>query len=201
MDHKATERDDKKRQSDVLRSLGVFRTADAVNSGISQPTVSRLAKKGILVRLEHGLYHHKDADIDPNVLDFCVACTRLGTDSVIGGLTALFHYVLIPQVPQQTWVMVPHKNQGKFPQYRLIHTKHDPKIGVEDHGSYRIVTIERAIVEAFRYSTKMGYQTALTAARTALKEGKTSEKKLHETAKQLGLWSVMVKNWEAITTK
>jgi len=192
---------EKERPEDVLRGLGVFRTADAINSGISQPTVSRLAMKGILIRLEHGLYHHKDADIDPCILDFCIACTRLGADSVIGGLTALFHYVLIPQVPQQTWVMVPHKNQGKFPQYRIIHTKHDPKVGVEDHGLYRIVTIERAIIEAFRYSTKMGYQTALTAARTALQEGKTSEKKLHETAKQLGLWQVMVKNWEAITTK
>jgi predicted transcriptional regulator of viral defense system len=199
--HEVQKFSEKERPEDVLRGLGVFRTADAINSGISQPTVSRLAMKGILVRLEHGLYHHKDADIDSSILDFCVACTRLGADSVIGGLTALFQYVLIPQVPQQTWVMVPHKNQGKFPQYRIIRTKHDPKVGVEDHGLYRIVTIERAIIEAFRYSTKMGYQTALTAARTALQEGKTSEKKLHETAKQLGLWQVMVKNWEAITTK
>jgi predicted transcriptional regulator of viral defense system len=189
------------RTEDILLGLGVFRTADAIKSGISQPTVSRLAMKGILVRLEHGLYHHKDADIDPSILDFCVACTRMGGDSVIGGLTALFHYVLIPQVPQQTWVLVPHKNQGKFPQYRIIHTKHDPKVGVEDHGLYRMVTIERAIIEAFRYSTKMGYQTALTAARTALKERKTSEKRLNETARQLGLWSVMIKNWEAITTE
>lgn len=191
----------KERPEDVLRDFGVFRTADAINSGISQPTVSRLAMKGVLVRLEHGLYHHKDADIDLSTLDFCVACTRLGADSLIGGLTALFHYVLIPQVPQQTWVMVPHKNQGKFPQYRIMHTKHDPKVGVEDHGHYRIVTIERAIVEAFRYSTKMGYQIALTAARTALQEEKTSEKKIYETAKQLSLWQIMVKNWEAITTK
>ena len=201
MDQEGQKLSEKERPEDVLRGLGVFRTADAINSGISQPTVSRLAMKGILVRLGHGLYHHKDADIDPSILDFCVACTRLGADSVIGGLTALFQYVLIPQVPQQTWVMVPHKNQGKFPQYRIIHTKQDPKVGVEDHGLYRIVTIERAIIESFRYSTKMGYQTALTAARTALQEGKTSEKKLHETAKQLGLWQVMVKNWEAITTK
>lgn len=192
---------ERERPEDVLRGLGVFRTADAINCGMSQPTVSRLAMKGILVRLEHGLYHHKDTDIDPSILEFCVTCIRLGADSAIGGLTALFHYVLIPQVPLQTWVMVPHKNQGKFPQYRIIHTKHDPRVGIEDHGLYRIVTIERAIIEAFRYSTKLGYQTALTAARTALKEGKTSEKKLHETAKQLGLWNVMVKNWEVITTK
>ncbi|MEI8027488.1 MAG: type IV toxin-antitoxin system AbiEi family antitoxin domain-containing protein [Pseudomonadota bacterium] len=192
---------EKRSPEDVLQGVGLFRTADAVKLGISQPTVSRLAMKGVIIRIEHGLYHHRDAVIDPSTLDFCVACTRLGADSVIGGLTALFEYVLIPQVPQQTWVMVPHKNQSKFPKYRVIHTKHDPKIGVDDHGFYRMVSIERAIIEAFRYSTKMGYQTALTAARTALKEGKTSERRLQETAKLMGLWQVMVKNWEAITTK
>jgi predicted transcriptional regulator of viral defense system len=186
---------------EVLRGLGVFRTADAIHSGVSQPTVSRLAMNGILIRLEHGFYHHKDADIDPSTLDFTVACIRLGPDSVIGGLTALFYYFLIPQVPQQTWVMVPHKNQGKFPQYRIIHTKQDPNIGVESHGLYRIVTLERAVIEAFRYATKLGYQTALTAARSAIQERKTTEKKLHDMAKQLGLWQVMVKNWDAITTK
>jgi predicted transcriptional regulator of viral defense system len=188
-------------QDEVLCKLGVFRTADAIDAGISQPTVSRLAMKGVLVRLEHGFYHHRDAEIDPSALDFIVACSRLGSDSTIGGLTALFHYGLIPQVPQQTWVLIPHVNRGKFVHYRIIHTKHDPKLGVEDHGDFRIVTVERAIIEAFRYATKMGYQTALTAARTALHEGKTSEKKLNETARQLGLWHVMVKNWEAITTK
>lgn len=46
---------EKKRPEEILRDLGVFRTADAVNSGISQPTVSRLAMKGILVRLEQSL--------------------------------------------------------------------------------------------------------------------------------------------------
>jgi len=191
----------KDRADKILRSLGVFRTADATNAGVSQPTVSRLAMKGTIVRLEHGLYHHKDADIDTGILDFIVACTRIGPDSVIGGLTALFHYVLIPAVPQQTWILIPHTNRAKFPQYRILHTKHDPKIGIEDHGLYRIVTIERAIIEAFRYATKMGYQTALTAARTALQEGKTSEKKLHDTARLMKLWPVLVKNWEAITTK
>ena len=157
--------------------------------------------KGVLVRLDHGLYHHRETEIDLAVIDSITACARTGPDSVIGGLSALFHYGLIPQVPQQIWVMLPHANRNKFSQYRIMRTNHNPKVGVDNGGTYRIVTVERAIVEAFKYASKLGYQTALTAARTALSEGKTSEKKLHETARALGLWPVMVKNWEAITTK
>ncbi|MCX6130797.1 MAG: type IV toxin-antitoxin system AbiEi family antitoxin domain-containing protein, partial [Proteobacteria bacterium] len=80
MSQEGQKHSEKKKPEEILRDLGVFRTADAINSGISQPTVSRLAMKGILVRLEHGLYHHKDADIDPSTLDFIIACSRLGPD-------------------------------------------------------------------------------------------------------------------------
>jgi hypothetical protein len=33
-------------------------------------TVSRLAMKGVLVRLEHGFYHHRNANFDRSTLDF-----------------------------------------------------------------------------------------------------------------------------------
>ena len=201
MGEKAKSFQDRQPPEEILRKLGVFRTSDAIDAGVSQSTVSRLTMKGVLVRLDHGLYHHRDTEIDLAVIDFITACARTGPDSVIGGLSALFHYGLIPQVPQQIWVMLPHANRNKFSQYRIMRTNHNPKVGVDNEGTYRIVTVERAIVEAFKYASKLGYQTALTAARTALSEGKTSEKKLHETAMALGLWPVMVKNWEAITTK
>lgn len=184
---------------DVLKSLRVFRTIDAVRAGISQSTVSRLAAKGRVVRLDYGIYHHIDTEIDESKLDFIVACHRLGNDSVIGGLSALFDYVLIPQVPQQIWILIPNENRGKFSKYRIIHTKNDLSIAIEDHRDYRIVTVERAIVEAFRYASKIGYQTALVAARRALAEGKTTEEKIYQTAMDLGLWKVMIPHWEAMT--
>lgn len=183
-----------------LAALGLFRTKDAVGAGFSQPTISRMAAKDELIRVEHGVYYHRDAEIDLETLDFAVACLKLGPKSVIGGLSALFHYVLIPQAPSQVWVMVPQSNRAKFPQYRIIHTKHSPTIGITDHGTYRMVTVERAIAETFHYATKMGLSTAVTAARTALRERKTSEKRLFETAKVLGLKSVLIRHWEAITT-
>lgn len=187
-------------RDDVLKALGIFRTADAVAKGISQPTLSRMAKEGTIERLEHGIFMHRDF-AKPEHVEFIVACLRTGPDSVIGGLTALFYYVLADQVPTQTWVMVPNSNRGTYPNYRILRTKHDPKVEVDDFGTWRIVTLERSIVEAFAYATKIGYLTALTAARTAIAEEKTTDTKLHMAAKNLGLWPLMTKHWEAITTK
>lgn len=184
-----------------LKSLGLFKTEDAVAAGVSQPTISRLARDGHIVRLEHGYYHHKDTNIDHTTSEFVIACRRLGEEAIIGGLTALFYYGLIEQVPQQLWIMLPHVHKGKDPSYRIIHTKHDSKVGVNQLEAYRIVTIERAIIEAFRYASKIGYKTALTAARNALALGKTDEAKIYETAKALNLWKVMEKQWEILTTK
>ena len=184
---------------EVLKSLRVFRTIDAVKAGVSQSTVSRLVAKGRVVKLDYGIYHHLDTEIDDSKLDFIVACHRLGDDSVIGGLSALFDYVLIPQVPQQIWILIPNENRGKFANYRIIHTKNDLSVAIEDHHDYRIVTVERAIVEAFRYASKIGYPTALVAARRALAERKTTEEKIYQTAMDLGLWKVMIPQWEAMT--
>lgn len=188
------------RSDSTLKEIGIFRTADALAQGFSQPTLSRMAKNGILERLEHGIFMHRDFD-KPEDAEFIVACLRAGPESIIGGLTALFYYALAEQVPTQTWVLVPNSNRGTYPNYRILRTKHDPKIEIEDHKTWRMVTVERSILEAFAYSTKIGYQTALTAARIALIEEKTTEDKLHKAAKKLELWPLMTKHWEAITTK
>lgn len=185
----------------ALAGLGVFRTAQAEALGLSRWTIARLAERGDLVRLEKGIYHHRDAAVDVATLDFTVACLRLGPEAIIGGLTSLFHYVLIEQIPTQVWVLVPRSNKGKFPQYRVLNTKHDPRIGVVDHGSFRIASVERSIVEAFAYQTKIGLAIAIGAGRTALRERKTTEKSLWEMGEVLGRVDVMRNHWEALTIR
>ena len=187
--------------ADPLRELGIFRTADALRVGISQPTLSRLARCGVVKRLEHGLYMHGEATIDPAIIDFATALARFGPTSLIGGLTALFYYHLSDQAPDRIWVMIRPDNKSTHTGYHFIRTKHDPKVGVVEHPLYRIATVERAVIESFRYATKIGYQTALTAGREALRSGQVTAKSLHETAEELGLWRVMLKSWEALTTR
>src|SRR5437762_1392150 len=77
-----------------LKRMGLFRIADARAVGISQPTLSRWVAAGKVIRVAPGLYCHPDFKIDPSELDFAVAGALFGPESVIGGMTALFHYGL-----------------------------------------------------------------------------------------------------------
>lgn len=189
---------DRIKDDDVLKSLGVFRTADAIHAGISQPTLSRLAAAGSITRLEHGLYLHPEAAIDPSDLDFAIACAKFGKQSLIGGLTALFRHGLIAQVPDRIWMIVPSVVKSNDTLYRCLRTKNDPHFGVENHIVYRLAGVERSIIEALQFATKIGLQTALSAARKALAEGLTTEKKLYDMAAKLGAEHAFAKHWEAI---
>lgn len=182
-----------------LKKLGVFRMEDAKRIGISQSSLSRMASSGRIERLAPGLYKHPKASISGEELDFAVACTRFKPDAVVGGMTALFHYGLIEQVPQRIWVMLPYERRVHDPLYRCIRTKTPFDKGVDVHKHYRITSLERTIVEAFRYASKIGLRTAFRAARTAIQENRTTLQKIYREAKVLGLERFIQRHWEALT--
>ncbi|MCB0368336.1 MAG: type IV toxin-antitoxin system AbiEi family antitoxin domain-containing protein [Bdellovibrionales bacterium] len=188
-----------KTSSEIIKSLGIA-TAQQIQKklGVSQPTLSRWVKSGQLIKLSHGFYVHPKFEIPPESLEFAIACAKFGPQSAIGGLTALFHYGLTDQPPAQVWMVVPPLKAYSSSQYRTLRTKTSLKLGIDTFKLYRIVTMERAIIEALKFSTKIGQRTAINAARTALREGKTTEKKLGEMANKLKLRSFFEKYWESI---
>ena len=177
---------------------GIFTVADAVAAGISRPTIYRLVSGGSVIQLDRGIFQNPATDIDPADFDFAIACAHFGPQSTIGGLTALFRYGLIEQVPSKTWILVPQHIKRRGARYRVIRTKLDPLIGISRHRYYRIANINRAIVEALRYSTKLGLSTAIHAARTAIKSHQTSEAKILKAARNLGLERFVLRQWDAI---
>lgn len=81
-----------------------------------------------------------------------------------------------------------------------MRTKSDLKIGILSKDGYRIVSLERALIEALKFSSKIGERTALKAVRTAIAKKLTNEVKLGKMAKELGLNSVFRRYFEAITS-
>jgi predicted transcriptional regulator of viral defense system len=108
-------------------------------------------------------------------VDFKIACIKFGSDSVIGGLSALFHYNLAEQVPGNVWVLVPPNKKSEDTLYRLIRTRRNLDRQIINGKGYRIVTVERAIVEGLKLALKIGERTAVKAARDALRNRQTSE--------------------------
>lgn len=175
----------------------MFTISDAEKIGVSQQDISRMTKAGLLVRAGRGVYFHRDAQIADDV-DFHLACLKFGSKSVIGGLSALFHYNLIEQVPEQTWVLVPPEVRTKETHYRLVRTRANLIIGVVEKSGYKILNIERALLEGLRLSTKIGERTAIGAVRKAFTKKMTSEGKLGRMAKDLELMPIVAKYSEAI---
>ncbi len=186
------------KSTDRLLRLGIFNTADAIRNGVSQPTISRLTARGEILRLAHGLYQHPLAKIDPSEVDFAIAYKKFGPKSAVGGLSALFRYGLISQVPDRIWVIVPSAVKSTDPLYRCIRTKHSSKVGIENHCFYRMTTIERTLIESLRFATKIGLGIAVSATRKALKERKTTKKKIYEMAKAMKLDKILAEHWESI---
>ena len=180
-----------------IKKLGVFTLAQGKAAGISQQDISRLVAKRDLVRLGRGIYLHPKASLDKDV-GFQIAYSKFGPDSAIGGLSALYHYNLAEQVPGEIWVIVSPEKKTRETGYKLFRTKTRPDKQIIDEKGYRIVTIERAVLEALKFITKIGERTAIKAARDALATRKTTEAKLVKAAKELELESVLAKHLEVI---
>lgn len=182
-----------------LRKLGVFTTSEALKAGVSQPTISRLASAGEIIRLEHGIFRHKDAKLDFESLDFIVATKRFGPNAVVGLMSALFYHGLIEQVPKQVWLLVPPSVKSISRLYRCIRVQSNLKIGIERHKHFAVTSIERSIVEALKYSTKIGLDVAVRAARSAIRRKLTTAPKIMKMAKELKMEKIILRHWEAIT--
>ncbi len=182
-----------------LKSKGIVTTKELVKCKISESTLSRLVKNKQLERLTKGLYVHPESTIiNPEDFDFVFACTKFGKEAVIGGITSLFHYGLIEQVPTQTWVIVRKGTRTKDKRFRLIGIDKISREGIIQKKNYKITSIERAVVEAFVYANRVGLRTAIGAMKTAIKRKLTTLNKITDTAKKMKQEKALIKSWEAI---
>lgn len=101
-------------------------------------------------------------------------------------------------MPGEIWVVVPPDKRTRVKGYKLIRTKARLDQEIVDEKGHRIVSIERAVLEALKYITKICERTAMKAARESLAQGKTTEAKLAKAAKRLGLESVLAKHLEVV---
>lgn len=169
-----------RRQRPQIKKLGVFTLAQGKAMGVSQQGISRLVAAKDLVRLGRGIYLHPNAYLGRDV-GFQIEYSKFGPESAIGSLSALYHYNLAEQVPGEIWVLVPPGKRTRVKGYKLIRTKTRLDKEIIDEKGYRIVNVERAVLEGFKFITKIGERTASKAARESPAQRKTTEASLSQT--------------------
>jgi predicted transcriptional regulator of viral defense system len=181
-----------------LKKLAVFDLKMAKKAGVSQPTISRLLSRGILVRVERGFYMHSEADVQYDELDYIVACLKFGSKSFISGLTALVYYNLVEQIPTQVWVSVPEETRTTNSKYKLLRLKKIDHFGVQESKHFRIAGIERALVDALHFSSKIGERIAIAATVRAIRDRKSKLELIMKMARELKVDKKISKYWESI---
>ncbi len=181
-----------------IKLLSLFTAKDVEHLGVHPATLWRWAKAGIIEKVDRGMYWHPDSKLSEEDLGFAVACKLFGEHSLIGGLSALEYYRLIDFSPRRIWVVVPHHKATTRNRFRLLHSNTDPSIGIDSHPFFRISNMERTLVEALRYSSKIGADVAMTAAMSAIHRNQTNPEKVLRMARKLDLEFAVMRHWEAL---
>ncbi|MFW7377485.1 MAG: type IV toxin-antitoxin system AbiEi family antitoxin domain-containing protein [Oligoflexus sp.] len=154
--------------------------------------LSYYVKKGILERIDRGVYRARDTDID---IDFMWEDLILAVKSVSSGvvclISALVLYEMTDEIPRVHWIAIPHSSRAPKREGIKIVRMRNLELGrtTLDIGnqSISIFDRERTIIDAFRY---LGQETAIKALKTGLQakgKNKIQLKKLQLYAKELRL--------------
>jgi predicted transcriptional regulator of viral defense system len=186
-------------EAKLVRLPVLFSGAGASKHGLNRITLKRLCDTGALSRLENGIFKKQNSAIDPEIEEYAVACARMGEESYISGLSALSFHNLLNFVPKEIWIVAGRNKRSST--YRIIRSAVDMQ-GVENiDGIVRIASVERALVDAFRYSTKVTLEHCFLAAGRAFQSGLTSPAKVLRAARNLSLEKFILKHWEALNVE
>ncbi len=168
----------------------------------SRTKYRKIAEKitsGDLVRVGKGVYA-KPSDLEGLDGDFYRATLLCGHPSAICLLSALKYYGLSEQIFGGTWVLLPYTAYlTRKKVLRPVRSRRPQwKTGIISKSKFKITTLERTLVDVFRYHRLIGIPSAIDALKRALKEKQTTKSKVFEMAKKLNYSKQILPYLEAL---
>lgn len=189
----------------LLRQRGMLRLADLRRNGITAATISRLERRGDVVRLARGLYQLPDASL--HAQHALAEAAKLAPRGVICLVSALAFHDLTDQIPARVWIAIGQKDwrpSGRQPPMRFVRFKHDRlERGVEFHNiegvRVPIFGVAKTIADLFRYRRVVGTGIAIDGLREALRRRKATAAQISEEAAKANAWKAMRPYLEALS--
>jgi predicted transcriptional regulator of viral defense system len=192
-----------------LRSLAsaheVLTTAQLLEAGISDQSLTRLVEQGTLVRVRRGIYQHVDSPTSEH--HELIQVTKSASRAVIVLLSALRFHEIGTQSPHEVWIQLPAQSRVPiidWPPIRVIRTrvKELQTAGVEHHQlggtEVAITTPARTVADCFKHRNKLGIDVCVEALRDTLRERKATIGEIGEMGRLLGVGKVMTPYLEAM---
>lgn len=188
----------------LTRHKGVVRAHEAEEVGIPRVVLSRLAARGVLERVDRGLYRLADAPLTQD--ESLVTVAARAPQAVFCLLTALQFHELTTQLPRQVWIAMPrgsHAPRMGYPPLRMVQFSADAyEQGVEVHRrdgvSLRVYGVAKTVADCFKMRHVVGLDVALEALREVRRGQRASADELWQHAKVCRVANVMRPYLEAI---
>ncbi len=202
----ATDQTQRDRALALLAERGMARLRELIGAGVDEETVSRLVRRGEVVRLARGLYQLPDAGFEAE--HSLAEAAKLVPKGIICLISALQFHRLTVQLPPFVWMAIDRttrKPKVTSPQIRFVRFGGKTlTMGIETHviegASVRIYEPAKTVVDCFRYRRKIGLDVALEGLREAVRQRRARPDEIVRYAKDCRAWTVIRPYLEAVVS-
>lgn len=156
---------------DLARRKGVLQGSDLEREGIARQYLYRLYQKGVLDRVDHGLYTLANAAVSE--YQTLIEAARRVPHGVVCLLSALRFHELTTQAPFEVWIAIETNARRPRPEsipIRVVYMSGDAlRLGIEHHQidgvSVPIYGMAKTVADGFKFRNKIGLDVAIEALR------------------------------------
>ena len=189
----------------IAKSAGAIRPRDLDRYGIARKYLNILSHKGLLDRVDRGLYACRDADVSANV-GLAQAAKRV-PQGVICLLSALRFHEIGTQSPYEIWLAIDPKARRPrvgYPPLRIVRFSGEALTeGIKQHRiegvPAKVYNPAKTVADCFKYRNKIGLDVAIEALRDCLRAKKCTYEQLWQYAKVCRVTEVMRPYLEAVS--
>lgn len=167
--------------------LGYVTTAQAEAAGVSRPALSKMVSRGVLQRMDTGVYRLVQYPPSPLELFMEAVLWPYGMRGVISHESALSLYELSDVNPSKIHITVPSgfRIQRSVPSVYVIHHQVLEEHEVTTHRGIDVTTVPRAIRDC--NDSGLGADLTSQAVKDALREGYLASNQASRLYRELGL--------------
>ena len=181
-----------------------LRARDLERAGIPRAYLTRLRSRGLLERIDRGLYRLADADAtEHHSLAHVAKRVPHGTICL---LSALQVHQLTTELPYVVWIMIDRHARAptiSYPKIELVRASgrartHGVEVRTMEGVKVRLTTPAKTVADCFRYRRRVGLEVAITALRDYLRKNRSGIDALVEAARADRVYAVMRPYLEAL---
>lgn len=151
----------------------LIRPHDLDALGLPSVVLTRLVRRGLLIRVSRGLYARPDRSVSEHGTLAEVA--RKHPHAIVCLLSALRVHDLTTQSPFEAWIAIPNKARApkvEYPPLRIVRFSGAALTdGVDDHQidgvTVRVTNVARTVADCFKFRNKIGLDVAIEALQEA----------------------------------